>query len=90
VLITDAEGKITGGRKKALMDLAGGKPYRWMYDNLFGELRSGLGISLYVNDLEADRAEAARLAGLASGSGVNDGAMGESSESQQITPPPFA
>lgn len=87
VLITDAEGKITGGRKKALMDLAGGKPYRWMYDNLFGELRSGLGISLYVNDLEADRAEAARLAGLASGSGVNDAAVGESSETQQITPP---
>ncbi len=87
VLITDGGGKVVGGRKKALMDLAGGTPYRWMYDNLFAELRSGLGISLYVNDLEADRAEVARLAGLASGSDRKDVSSNNVTENQLITPP---
>lgn len=67
VLVTDGNGKITGGRKKSLMELAGGRPYRWMYDNLFGQLRSGLGITLYVSDLDADRAEVARLDALRNG-----------------------
>lgn len=101
VLVTDGNGKITGGRKKSLMELAGGRPYRWMYDNLFGQLRSGLGITLYVSDLDADRAEVARLESLRNGGAVaeepTDGQRRVDNETdgaqnvnkQLITPPPY-
>lgn len=99
VFVTDGNGKITGGRKKSLMDLAGGRPYRWMYDNLFGQLRSGLGITLYVSDLDADRAEVARLEALryggagakesadAKGTADNDASNVQNVNKQLITPP---
>lgn len=101
VLVTDGNGRITGGRKKALMDLAGGRPYRWLYDNLFGQLRSGLGITLYVSDIDADRAEVARLEALRTGSVgkvapadaeamSGDGAHDVQSVNKQlISPPPY-
>lgn len=34
-------GQVVDGRKKRLMDLDGGKPWRWMLDSLYPELRQG-------------------------------------------------
>ncbi len=46
VWIYDAGGRIVDGRKKRLMDLAGGRPYNWMYVNIFPELRNA--VSIYI------------------------------------------
>lgn len=48
VLVYDAAGRVVDGRKKRLMDLRGGEPYREMLGTLFPELRSALAVSLYV------------------------------------------
>lgn len=37
-------------RKIALMGLHGGVPYKWMFDNLFPNLRNAVGLYIYVND----------------------------------------
>ena len=34
----DKQGRVIGSRKKALMDLRGGVPYRYMYQHLFPDL----------------------------------------------------
>ncbi|MDE6341352.1 MAG: DUF3575 domain-containing protein [Muribaculaceae bacterium] len=39
VWLYDSQQNIIGGRKKELMDLAGGEPYRWIYTILFPLLR---------------------------------------------------
>lgn len=44
VWIFDSKGRIVSGRKKQLMDLAGGRPYRWMLANLFPELRNSVAV----------------------------------------------
>lgn len=48
VWIFDAQGRIVDGRKKQLMDLRGGMPYRWMFDNIFPELRNAVAVCLYL------------------------------------------
>lgn len=48
VWVFDSHGKIIDGRKKQLMDLNGGRPYNWMFANLFPELRNGVAILLYT------------------------------------------
>lgn len=52
----DSAGTVTGGRKKALMDLRGGVPYRWLYEHIFPELRNAVAVSLYLKS-EAVAAE---------------------------------
>lgn len=47
VWIFDAHKRIVDGRKKQLMELAGGVPYRWMLNNLFPELRNAVAVSIY-------------------------------------------
>lgn len=47
VWIFDAQGRVVGSRKKQLMDLAGGRPWNWMFQHLFPELRNSVAISLY-------------------------------------------
>ncbi len=49
VYIFDAQGKIISGRKKKLMDLAGGRPYKWMLQHLFPEVRNAVAIALTVS-----------------------------------------
>lgn len=44
--IFDAKGNIIDGRKKQLMDLAGGRPYRWMMNNIFPDIRNAVALSL--------------------------------------------
>ena len=48
VWVFDSNGKVIGSRKKELMDLKGGVPYRYMYEHLFPDLRSSIAIMLYV------------------------------------------
>lgn len=48
IWIYDNNRRIIDGRKKRLMDLRGGIPYRYMYEHLFPELRSSIAIQLYL------------------------------------------
>ena len=48
VWIYDAEGKIVDGRKKRLMDLQGGEPYRHMLEHFFPDLRNSSNTALYL------------------------------------------
>lgn len=48
VWVFDSNGKVIGSRKKELMDLKGGVPYRYMYEHLFPDLRSSIAIMLYI------------------------------------------
>lgn len=54
--VTDSKGIVVGGRKKALMDLRGGVPYRWLYTNIFPDLRNAVAVSLYVKTPEPETA----------------------------------
>lgn len=59
VWVFDAQGRIIDGRKKPLMDLHGGRPYNWMREHLFPELRNAVAVSLYLNESEAAEANPA-------------------------------
>ena len=48
VWIFDSAGKVIGGRKRELMRLGGGEPYRWMYKNMFPQLRNAVEVTLYI------------------------------------------
>ena len=50
--IFDSNGHIVGGRKKKLMDLAGGRPYRWLIVNIFPKLRYALTVSVHYAAIE--------------------------------------
>ena len=45
--IYDEQGRIVDGKKKQLMDLKGGVPYRYMYEHFFPDMRSSLSATLY-------------------------------------------
>lgn len=49
----DSHGKIIDSRKKQLMDLAGGRPWRWMLEHLFPYVRNAVAISLYYRSSSA-------------------------------------
>lgn len=44
---SEISGKTVDDRKKRLMDLAEGGPWRWMYEHLFPGLRNAVAVSLY-------------------------------------------
>lgn len=48
ITVFDGNGRIVDGRKKQLMDLRGGRPYRWMFEHLFPQLRNSVAVSLYT------------------------------------------
>ena len=48
VWVFNSQGKIIDGRKKQLMDLRGGRPYNWMYTNIFPALRNSVAVVLYT------------------------------------------
>lgn len=50
--VYDDAGKIISGKKKELMDLKGGVPYRYMYEHFFPEMRSSLSATLYARKAE--------------------------------------
>ncbi len=46
--VFNEKGRIISGRKKQLMDLRGGRPWRWMLEHLFPALRNSLAVSFYL------------------------------------------
>lgn len=48
VWVFDDDNRVVGGRKKSLMELRGGVPYRWLYTNIFPALRNAVAVSLFV------------------------------------------
>lgn len=60
--IYDARGRVVDGRKKQLMDLAGGRPYNWLLEHVFPQLRNAVAVSLYLKDQAAsDQSDASDL-----------------------------
>ncbi len=47
--VFDSKGRLVSGRKKQLMDIHGGRPWRWMFDNIFPMLRNSIAVSFYVS-----------------------------------------
>ncbi len=85
VWIFDAAGNVVDGRKKQLMSLAAGEPYRWMFDNLFPKLRNAVAVSLYLkSDIRAarDAAVAAARAAAAAAVAASDAARAAAEASQ--------
>ncbi|MDE6654467.1 MAG: DUF3575 domain-containing protein, partial [Muribaculaceae bacterium] len=60
--VFDGNGRVVGGRKKQLMELAGGRVYNWLYENLFPRLRNSVGVALYLREQETSPAEPAPVA----------------------------
>ncbi len=48
IWVTDANGRQVSGRRRKLMNLQGGLPWRWMNEKLFPSLRNTLAIALYL------------------------------------------
>lgn len=46
--VFDSRGKVIDGRKKRLMSLDAGVPYRWMLENLFPQLRNAVAMAVYL------------------------------------------
>lgn len=49
VWVFDGNNRVVSSRKKELMDLKGGIPYRYMYEHLFPDLRSSVSVLLYIS-----------------------------------------
>ena len=56
VWVFDDDNRVVGGRKKSLMELRGGVPYRWLYTNIFPALRNAVAVSLFVKQPDATAA----------------------------------
>ena len=52
--IYDDDNRIVDGRKKQLMDLQGGKPYNYMLEHFFPELRNSVSTVLYLHIVAQD------------------------------------
>ena len=71
VWIYDDQGKVIDGRKKQLMQVASGAPYRWMFTNLFPQLRNAVAVSLFLkSDIRAARDAAVAAAKAAADAAV--------------------
>lgn len=57
VWVFDGDSRVVSSRKKELMDLKGGVPYRYMYEHLFPDLRSSIAILLYIRVQEPQAEE---------------------------------
>lgn len=53
VWVFDDDNRVVGGRKKSLMELRGGVPYRWLFTNIFPALRNAVAVSLFVKQPDA-------------------------------------
>lgn len=59
VWVFDENNRVVGGRKKSLMELREGVPYRWLYTNIFPALRNAVAVSLFVKQPDATAEPAA-------------------------------
>ena len=62
VFVFDARGRVVDGRKKRLMDLYGGRPYKYMLKVFFPDLRSSIGVTLYTTKQVAPVADTVTVA----------------------------
>ena len=66
--IYNSKGMIVDGRKKRLMELDHGFAYRWLYDNIFPQLRNAVAVALYTKNtdkhLEASDPETTETIGI--------------------------
>lgn len=91
IWVYDANGKLIDSRKNRLMALANGNPYRWIYANLFPELRSAVAVSFHsskpqpVTD-ETVEVPAVELTANATGASENESASRTEQDSIAIPP----
>lgn len=52
--VFNSRGQIISSRKKELMDLRGGRSWRWMQDSIFPSLRNSLAVSLFLRAEDSD------------------------------------
>lgn len=91
--VFDSNNVLVDGRKKQLMELDHGNPYRWMYDNLFPQLRNAVAVSLYLKEEPAVVEEVAEVAEIskeparpeASESASQESAVSETIEEEEPT-----
>ncbi len=62
VKILDSRGNLIGSRKQQLMDLRGGRPWIWMQENIFPQLRNAVSVAAliappYCNSLNSSELE---------------------------------
>lgn len=57
IWVFDGNSRVVSSRKKELMDLKVGVPYRYMYEHLFPDLRSSIAILLYIRVQEPQAEE---------------------------------
>lgn len=84
--IYDASHRIVDGKKKQLMDLHYGIPYRYMYEHLFPQLRSSVAVSLYLHTTD-NRETVAGNTGIPTGTQPADSlsaAAGETATIQDV------
>ena len=86
VWVFDGDGRVVSGRKKELMDLRGGVPYRYMFEHIFPDIRAGLSAVLYVSS--ADSGQAPPPDSTASGDGAGRPLPDTLSGMPADTPPP--
>ena len=48
VWVKDEQGRVVDSRKSRLMNVAHGNAYRWLSENMFPQLRSGVAVSLFL------------------------------------------
>ena len=100
--VFDENNRVVGGRKKSLMELRGGVPYRWLYTNIFPALRNAVAVSLFVKqpDATAEPAAAApektrkpiasgipRISRISRTSGISRNPSNSGASSNSRTPP---
>ena len=62
VFVFNAAGKIVDGRKKQLMDLEGGVPYKYMEREFFPDMQSSIGVAVYYRAEEEPEPEVTETA----------------------------
>lgn len=48
--VFNSKGRVVDGRKKRLMEIDGGRPYKWMLAHLFPRLRKAVAVAVYLKN----------------------------------------
>ncbi len=74
VKVFDKAGKLVDSRKKQLMELDRGVPYRWMLANLFPQLRNAVAVLFFINtkeELHVEEPELLKRESMETSEGIN-------------------
>ncbi len=86
IYVYDRNGRVVDGRKKQLMDLRGGRPYKWMLRHLFPKLRNAVAVSICLKNSGASADEANLLTDIADIPIGGSGQSGSETDSVALTP----